>query len=147
VKLGEWRELFSHRYKQYIDELTELGMETAQDAFDSAPAEYGNGEVNVTREFDGTTNCTIRAVGEDAMFIEFGTGVETIATRQTVQSEVPIEVGSWSDENHGEFARTGYKYWHYGGTAIAGTPPMGGMQEACAQMQNWSSTIARRAFG
>ena len=146
MKLGEWRIQFSQKYKQYIEELAEMGQDTAQTIFDSAPPEYGNGGVVVTTEFNGTTDFVIRASGDDAAFIEFGTGVETAVTRDTVQADFPIAVGSWSSEREGEFYKTGYRYWHYGGTAISGTPPMGAMQEACTEMQNLSTTIAGRIF-
>lgn len=146
MKLSEWRNQFSIKYKQYIEDLCEMGEDTARTLFAEAPPEYGNTEVEVTHEFDGTVNFRIIASGEDAAFLEFGTGVSTVVTRDTVQADFPIEPGSWSKENNGEFARTGYKFWHYGGVAISGTPPMGAMQQACTEMQTWSPTIAGRIF-
>ena len=147
MKLSEWRNQFSIKYAQYVLDLCEMGEETARTLFAEAPPEYGNTDVDVHSEFDGTTGFRIIASGEDAMFLEFGTGVSTVVTRPTVQSDVPIEVGSYSKANNGEFARTGYKYWHYGGVKISGTPPMGAMQQACTDMEMWSETIARRVFG
>ena len=147
MKLAEWRRQFSDKYKQYIDELGEMGEDTARTLFSEAPPEYGNTDVDVRREYEGGVDFKIIASGHDATFLEFGTGVETVATRDTVQSDFPIEVGSWSRENDGEFSKTGYKYWHYNNVKISGTPPVGGMQEACAAMEQWSSTIARRVFG
>lgn len=144
MKLSEWRTQFSNKYKQYIEELAEMGRDTAQTIFDTYPSEYGNDGVSVNVEYDGTTNFVVRASGDDAAFIEFGTGVETIATRPTVQASFSITPGSWSKENEGPFSKTGY--WRYGGVKIAGTPPAGAMQDACSEMQNWSSTIAGRIF-
>lgn len=144
MKLSEWRNQFSQKYKQYIDELAEMGRDTAQTIFDSYPQEYGNGGVAVSVEFDGTTDFVVRASGEDAAFIEFGTGVETIATRPTVQADFSISPGSWSKENNGPFSKTGF--WRYRGVNLAGTPPAGAMQDACSEMQNWSPTIAGRIF-
>jgi len=144
VTFGEWIVKFGNQYNQYIDELGEMGEDTAQMLFAEAPPEYGNTDVTVEREQNGTGNFIIRATGHDALFLEFGTGVETVVTRQTVQSDVPIEPGSWSKENDGMFAKRGY--WYYNKLRYAGTPPLGAMQEACSAMEQWSTTIAGRVF-
>ena len=145
MKLSEWRARFSAQYKQYVDELGEMGEETARMMFAEAPAEYGNNAVEVRREYDGGVDFRLIASGEDAMFLEFGTGVQTTVSRPTVRSDIPIEPGSWSKEHNGPFHRQGY--WYYNGERLTGTPPTGAMQEACNAMQQWSSTIARRVFG
>lgn len=145
MKFGEWVSGFSDKYKQYIEELSQTGVDTAQQAFNMATPQYGNGGVVVSREFDGTTDFTIRASGEDAAFIEFGTGVGTVVTRPTVSAEFPIEPGSWSEEHKGPFSQNGY--WMYNGIRLEGTPAIGGMQDACNVMQQESPNIARRVFG
>lgn len=146
MKLGEWRAQFSAKYKEYIESLSELGVETAQSIFDTAPAEYGNGGVSVGREFDGTVNFTIVASGEDAAFIEFGTGVGvSVNPTFAIQAAFPIEPGSWSREHDGQFMKNGH--WKYNGITMSGTPALGAMQEACIEMQNRSPEIARRVFG
>lgn len=144
MKLSEWRARFSGRYTQYINDLTQIGLDTAQTLFNSAPAEYGNGEVDVSREFDGEVNCIIRASGEDAAFIEFGTGVETAVSRPTVAAAFEIAPGSWSAERDGPFSRDGY--WYYSGQKLSGTPPVGAMQEACIRMEREAPRLARRIF-
>ena len=146
MKLGKWISLFGAKYNQYLDELGEMGESTARFVYSTAPADTGNTDVTVTREYDGAGNFRIRATGHDAMFMEFGTGVMTTITRPTVQSDVPIEDGSWSREVGGEYAKFG-DYWHWNKERWTGTPPLGGMQEACAAMEQWSSTIAGRVFG
>jgi len=149
VKLGEWIVQFGHKYNQYLDELGEMGESTASMLFAEAPPEYGNTDVTVRREYDGTDNASgfrIVASGHDAAFMEFGTGVMTTVTRPTVQAEFDISDGSWSREVNGEYARFG-DYWHWNGERWTGTPPVGAMQEACNAMEQWSSTIARRVFG
>lgn len=144
MKFSEWRARFSDRYKQYVNELTQVGLDTAQMLFNSAPAEYGNGGVEVSREFDGTVNCVIRASGEDAAFVEFGAGVETTVTRPTVAAAFEIVPGSWSAERDGPFSRDGY--WYYNGQKLSGTPPAGAMQEACIRMEREAPGLARRIF-
>lgn len=148
MKLGEWIIQFGHKYNQYLDELGEMGESTARSLFASIPAEYGNTDVTVSREYNGMENATsfrIVASGEDAAFMEFGTGVETIVTRPTIQADFEIAPGSWSTEVDGPFSKQGY--WYYNGQKLTGTPPAGAMQEACNAMEQWSSTIARRVFG
>lgn len=125
----------------------EMGESTARMIFSTAPPEYGNTDVDVVREYNGVDNATsfrIVASGHDALFMEFGTGVETAITRDTVVSDVSIEPGSWSEEHEGPFFRQGY--WHYNGARLTGTPPLGAMQEACSAMEQWSPTIAGRIF-
>lgn len=144
MKFSEWIALFGTRYNQYLDELGELGEGTAREIFSTAPGDDGNTDVTVTREPVEAGSFRIVASGEDAMFMEFGTGVETLVTRPTVQSDVLIEPGSWSAEHDGMFAERGY--WYYNKVKYTGTPPLGGMQEACNAMEQWSDTIARRVF-
>lgn len=147
MKLGEWIVRFGHKYDQYLDELGEMGESTASSLFGAAPGDDGNTDVTVRREYDGTENMRsfrIVASGHDAAFLEFGTGVETVVTRPTVEADFDISPGSWSAERDGPFSRNGY--WYYKEQKYAGTPPIGAMQEACNTMEQWSSTIARRVF-
>ena len=150
MKFSEWRAGFSAKYTQYMSDLTRLGEETAQELFGAVDPSYGNGGVAVSREVTGNGSCTIRASGEDAAFIEFGTGVGVSYNPAfNIRSDFPIEDGSWSREHNGPYAKRGY--WFYK-TAdgeklmLKGTPAMGGMQEACIRMQNESPEIARRVF-
>lgn len=148
MKLGTWLVLFQHKFQQYLDELGEMGESTASTMFASAPGDDGNTDVTVTREYDSVDDARgfrIVASGHDAAFMEFGTGVETMVTRPTVQADFDISPGSWSTENDGPFSKQGY--WIYNGVRMAGTPPIGAMQEACNAMEQWSSTIAGRIFG
>lgn len=145
MKLSEWRRQFVDKYFEYIDQLSQLGVDTAQSVFGSATGSPGNEGVTVTREFDGDMGFRITASGHDAAFLEFGTGVATSVSPQfNVQAEFPIEPWSWSDaEGHNARQNGG---WYYGGEWFEGTPPYPGMQEACITMQLQSPDIARRVF-
>lgn len=151
MKFGEWATQFATKYNEYFERLTSLGEETAQEMFDAVDPAYGNGGVSVSWEPTGSGSCVIRASGEDAAFIEFGTGVGvTYNPTFSIQSDFPIEDGSWSRERNGMYAQRGY--WFYTTPdgeklMLKGTPAMGGMQEACIKMQNQSPDIARRTFG
>ena len=146
MTLAAWAAMFEAKFAQYLDELGDMGEQTASSIFAMAPAEYGNSDVAVSRSQDGC-GFQITASGHDAVFLEFGTGVDVAITRPTVQPGVPIGTGTWSREVEGEFYKTGYRFWHYGGVKMSGTPPLGAMQEACSAIEQWSSTIARRVFG
>ena len=145
MKFSTWLSMFSGKYDDYLNELGEMGESTASMIFGTAPGDDGNTDVSVVREYDGAGNFRIVASGHDAAFLEFGTGVETIVTRPTVQADYAIAPGSWSEENDGPFIKNGF--WYYNGQLYAGTPPLGAMQEACNAMEQWSATIAGRVFG
>ena len=154
MKLSEWISQFSEKYAQYLDELGEMGESTASTIFGTAPGDDGNTDVSVSRAADEENGFRIVASGHDAMFMEFGTGVMTTVVRDTVQSDIPIENGSWSaealasgEQGGGEYARFDFDYWHWNGVHWTGTAPLGGMQEACSAMEQWSPTIAKRVFG
>lgn len=145
MKFSEWRRGFAEKYRQYIDELSTLGVETAQSVYSSATGSPGNSDVTVDREFDGGVNFKIIASGHDAAFLEFGTGVATsVSPNFNVQAAFPIEAWSWSDAA-GHHARDNGG-WYYNGEFLEGTPPYPGMQEACITMQFQSPDIARRVF-
>lgn len=147
MRFGNWVAQFGTKYQQYLDELGEMGENTAREMFATAPGDDGNTDVTVTRESAENGAFNIVASGSDAAFLEFGTGVDTMTMRPTVQAEFPIEMGSWSSEHEGPFFKSGFEYWYYNKVKYAGTPPTGAMQEACNTMEMWSNTIARRVFG
>ena len=147
MRFGDWVAQFGTKYNQYLDRLGEAGEETARDMFATAPGDDGNTDVTVTREPTEDGAFRIVASGADAAFLEFGTGVDTTVMRPTVQSDFPIEVGSWSADHEGPFYKSGYEYWYYNRVKYAGTPPTGAMQEACNAMEMQSTSIAQEVFG
>lgn len=145
MKLSEWRSQFVGKYNQYINRLSQVGVDAAQGTFDLAPPEFGNGGVTVDREIDGV-DFRIIASGHDAAFLEFGTGVGVLSypVSEVSGPEFPIEDGSWSREVNGPYSKNGY--WYYNGQRLQGTPALGGMQEAKTRMQQESPTIAGSVF-
>lgn len=146
MKLGEWRVQFSRKYRQYIDELSQLGVQVAQSTFDTVDPEEGNADITVSREFAGGVDFRIIASGEGVSFAEFGTGVlaSTWGTSE-VQADYAIAPGSWSEEHAQQFSKNGY--WYYNGKRYYGTVPYAGMQQASADMRRESNGIVRRIFG
>ena len=146
MKFGEWAINFRHKYRDYLEQLAETGEWTAQVGFAENGYIGDGGDIDVTTEMrlpDG--GFTIRAVGEAAGFIEFGTGVLAGAIRNGIQSPYEIRPGSWSEEHKQMFSRFGY--WYYKGQRLDSTAPANAMQNACSAMEQQSSEIARRTFG
>ena len=146
MKLADWARDFRYKYREYLEQLAEQGEWTAQVGFNENGYIGNNGDVDVSTEMrlpDG--GFTIRASGEAASFIEFGTGVLAGAIRNGVQAPYEIRPRSWSEEHKKLFSENGY--WYYNGTRLDSTPPAGAMQNACAAMEQESSSIARRVFG
>lgn len=146
MKFAEWLVQFGFKFDQYTDRLVQTGVDTAQQIFAQGGEDYG-GSVDVNSERLDRGSYTITASGDAAPFMEFGAGVETAVTRPTVEASYPIYVGSYSDENGGQFSKTGYQYWHYQKKKYTGLVPLGGMQEACNVMEQQSPDIARKVFG
>lgn len=146
MKLGEWARNFRYKYREYLEQLAERGEWEAQVGFDTNGYIGDNGDVEVTTEMrlpDG--GFTIRASGEAAPFIEFGTGVLAGAIRNGVQADYEIRPGSWSEEHKQIFSQNGY--WYYKGVRLDSTAPAGAMQNTCSVLEQEAPEIARRVFG
>lgn len=145
MTIGEYRVKFQQCYADYLQSLAELGEWTAEIGF-ANNGYIGDSGVEVSTEMHMLTDggFTIRASGEAASFIEFGTGVLAGAVRSGVQADYEIRPGSWSEGHAQMFSR--YGYWYYKGERLDSAPPACGMQDACAAMEQQSSDIARRAF-
>ena len=146
MTLGEWRSVFRQKYREYLEQLAEQGEWTAQVGFSQNGYIGDGGDIDVDTEMhleDG--GFTIRAVGEAAGFIEFGTGVLAGAIRNGIQAPYEIRPGSWSETHGRVFSRFGF--WYYKGTRLDSTAPANAMQNACSEMEQQSSEIARRVFG
>lgn len=146
MKMGTWLSLFQRRFQDYLDELMEVGIETASTTYIMADS-IGNVEVSVDGEKTDGAGFIIRASGNDVTFLEFGAGVLTDVQRPTVQASFDISPGSWSasEDGTGEFVR--YGSWHFNKVKYFGLVPAAGMQEACNAMEQQSPIIAGRTFG
>ena len=143
MKLSEWRNQFTHKYRQYLEQLAELGRWEAEVDFANNGYIGDNNDVDVQTEMSDT-GFVIRATGEAVGFIEFGTGVLAGAIRNGIQAPYEIRPGSWSEEHAQIFSRFGY--WYYKGERLDSTAPANAMQNACAVMEQQSPDIARRVF-
>lgn len=146
MRFKEWLSGFSDKYNQYLDELMEVGRETASTTYIMADS-IGNVEAKVEGERTGNGSFVIRASGNDVNFLEFGAGVLTDVKRPTVQASFDISPGSWSssEDGTGEFSK--YGSWHYNKVKYFGFVPAPGMQDACTAIEQQSADIIRRVFG
>lgn len=87
---------------------------------------------------------------EGIAFIEFGAGygVENgtdIAGATRAQTGMDISIGSYSRENHGEFAEKGV--WHFGGRAYEQIPARPGMEYARVTIEDNAEKKLKEVFG
>lgn len=68
--------------------------------------------------------------GEDVGFLEFGAGWGVMPDEFADQVDYEVRMGSYSDENMGLFAKTGYRYWYYQKQPYTHIDPTRGMQRA-----------------
>lgn len=88
------------------------------------------------------------AVGDNVVFLEFGTGVYADDHTEGMETEglPPIYGGAWSQsEGMGHF-RPDHQYWYYEGIKYQGTLPMQGFYFASKEIQNRAVEIARQVF-
>jgi hypothetical protein len=129
------------KYEQVLMELGKLGEAIVNNCFSES------GEVFFTSHIVQGNKCVVIAEGDNVMFLEFGTGVDTEDHSDSFEHEAlpPIEAGSWSaTEGRGTFARHGY--WHYNGELYFGTTPKRGFWFASKEMKERAEEIVRKVF-
>lgn len=86
-------------------------------------AKHFDGDVMVVPAGD-----RVIATGESVVFQEFGAGA-TISDPYPDGAEVDFEIrrGAYSDMTGGEYARTGYEYWHHDGEKYTQVVPVHGL--------------------
>ena len=87
------------------------------------------------------------ALGDYAIFQEFGAGAAVEdpfpgGSDMTVR----IEQGAYSDEHEGEYTRTGYQYWHFGGRKYTEVVPTHGMFHGMEKARAEAGNIAREVL-
>lgn len=137
---------YETRLSQFLVELAEIGQRAAQSAYGSP--------ITVTVE-ETENGVSIRANGDAVVFLEFGAGSATDPTDMFADSmPFPVRRGSFSDVNigadgrpPGQYTRTGYQYWEFGGHRYTEVPPRNGMQHAYEAMMQDMRTLAKKVFG
>ena len=127
---------------EIAERLAKLGAQTVDNAYHSVPED---------KPFDVFYEPTkngwlIVALGENVIFLEFGTGVYTTDYRHPEAVGLPpIEQGEWSkNEGSGVFVRHGH--WHYRRKYYEGTIATQGFYFAKQEIKEQAYIIAREVF-
>ena len=128
------------KINRFLTELAEIGRSAAEQTDGSA--------IDVTVQKSGDDEWVIRASGDAVVFFEFGAGKATDSGERYAK-EMPfrVEVGSYSDENGGEFAASGYQFWHFGGRPYSEIKQRPGMLRAYEAIKMAIPETAKRVFG
>ena len=123
----------------FIHELARIGQSAAQGAYGAAVS------VSLVESENGVT---ISADGEAVVFLEFGAGSSTnSANMYANEMPFPVQRGSYSDANHGEYQATHYDHWTFGGVEMTAVEPRNGMQKAYEAIMQDIASVAKRVFG
>ena len=137
VQLEKIMQDFQKKCAQFMQEVANLGVGTAKDAFGSSV------KVEAIPMRNGFK---IVASGENIGFLEFGAGTMTNADMFAQEVSYEVSPGSWSrTEGSGEFARTGK--WHFGGKEYEYVMPRHGMANAYESISLQAADIAKKVFG
>lgn len=131
------------KIENILTELTAMGKEIVETQYSIVPEHE---DFDVYCEVSGNSAMII-AEGENVMFLEFGTGVETTDTTAEMETEglPPIYAGSWSEtEGSGVFARHGF--WHYKGVLYEGTMTTMGFYFASKEIKERAVEVAKKVF-
>ena len=121
----------------------EIPEKLAEIGANSAEAAYGFPVAVET----GDKAASIIASHEGLSFLEFGAGMATDEMHPDV-AEVPYPVyrGSYSDQNHGMYAASGYQYWVFGGHVFDRVVPKGGIKAAGQSIRDNVDDVVREVL-
>lgn len=107
----------------------------------------GSGAVAETVERDDGYAVKATAENNQIAFIEFGAGSGTVPAGEFAD-KAPFGVyrGSYSDEHGGEYAKTGYQYWHHDGKVYTEIPANPGMEMAREAVLERAEEIVREVY-
>lgn len=126
--------------------LAEEGKTAVEEAYSTA-ASPGNEDWVVSVSSD-ENSARLTAEGEDVMFLEFGSGLQTQTDTFAETVDFPVRPGSWSETHEKQFTSKGYWRFKEGdelSERITGTPATRGMQKAldamlqCFERDIWNS--------
>lgn len=143
VQIRNYKKTLQSKIEDILLELATMGQEIVETQF-SLVSEHESFEVSC--EVSGN-NAIIIAEGENVVFLEFGTGVDTIDTTADMETSglPPIYPGSWSEtEGTGVFARHGF--WHYKGVLYEGTMATMGFYFASKEIKERAVEVTKRIF-
>ena len=132
--------------QKILDDLAEALIDEAREV---AKQEYeGTGAILTVMHKPGEH--TLFANGEEIAFIEFGAGMTTDGSGEFAKrAPFNVEEGSWSiaQAPPGEYAQTGFRFWHYNGKTYNAKLPHPGMEMARRYIDENAERRLKEAFG
>ena len=140
-KLRDYAKKLKKAEDEILYQLAELGAKEVEISYAGADEEK---EYDVY--FRQTENgYVIIAEGENVVFLEFGTGIDTENYPDNQFTEADVYPASWSwSEGSGTFYR--YGYWHYKRKLYYGTPAYKGFYFAKKEMVEQADKIIKRVL-
>ena len=141
TQIKEYKKDLERKAEEVIFELANMGKEIVDTQFSISGEDY-----DISCETNGKYAMII-AEGENVVFLEFGTGVDTVAPDPEMESVglPPIYAGAWSEtEGSGVFARHGH--WHYKGVDYTGTMATKGFYFASKEIKEQAVNVAKKVF-
>lgn len=89
----------------------------------------------------------VMAVGDSVVFQEFGAGAR-ISDPYPDGADVGFEIrrGAYSDLHEGEYAQTGYQYWHHDGEIYQYVTPTNGLFHGMMAAKERAAKVAKEAL-
>lgn len=131
------------KIEEIISRLADLGEQIVDSHYSQS------GEAFITYCEKNRDSAMIIAVGDNVVFLEFGTGFDVQDKREDLGMETEglpeIYGGSWSEtEGRGTFARHGH--WHYRNVDYTGTEARLGFYFASKAIRDKAVEIAKEVF-
>lgn len=154
-QLENYKKRFLKYQDKLMSELGKLAHETAKEAMPPEGSDaYRSGGANLTYEVDGNV-ITIGIHGQQAVFIEFGAGIEYNGREGTSShphgEELGYTIGSWSlsDQGSGQIFNPDGWYFYDNGEWVHtwGNPTYMPLGKAEQRLQQDVLKVARKVFG
>lgn len=140
-QINAYKKRIEEMANDVISELARMGEQIVDTQFSLSGEDY-----DISCEINGNYAMII-AEGENVVFLEFGTGVDTEVPDSEMESSglPPIYAGSWSEtEGRGVFYRFGH--WYYQRKLYTGTMATRGFYFASKEIRERAVEVARKAF-
>lgn len=141
AEIKTYKKSLNEKINEIIERLADMGKQVVDYQYSLSGEEY-----SLSCEVNGN-NAMIIAEGENVVFLEFGTGVDTEVPDSEMESSglPPIYSGSWSEtEGRGVFYRFGH--WYYQRKLYTGTMATRGFYFASKEIRERAVEVARKAF-
>ena len=122
------------------EELIKIGAEVIDVQYSMTGEEY---DLMYQKTEDGYV---LMALGDNVMFLEFGTGVMTASDYGESLGLTIVEPGMWSQTEGRGFFRPGHEYWYWHRHKYTGTIATKGFLFATQEMKEQAERIVKRVI-